>query len=157
MVAELLTKWYTLERSQNEKTHFTAQQENEIALIQEETGMSRKSAIRKLQRRARLAAKQVKAPKAAKPTVKAEPTTEAGKARSEGLRLYKLSGRPKKSDFIHVYGKPGVAWTWERRAQAVGLASAEEAAEKFQAMLAKPTKSCLVPEEPKAKGAANSK
>ena len=70
MVAELLTKWYTLERSQNEKTHFTAQQENEIALIQEETGMSRKSAIRKLQRRAKLAAKQVKAPKAAKPVVK---------------------------------------------------------------------------------------
>ena len=139
------------------KTDFTAQQENEIAFIQEETGMSRKSAIRKLQRRARLAGKQVKAPKAAKPVVKAEPTTEAGKARSEGLRLYKLSGRPKKSDFVHVYGKAGVLWTWERRAQAVGLASAEEAAEKFQAMLAKPAKSCLVPEEPKAKGAANSK
>ena len=47
------------------KIHFTAQQENEIALIQEETGMSRRSAIRKLQRRARLTAKQVKAPKAA--------------------------------------------------------------------------------------------
>ena len=45
--------------------------------------------------------------KAAKPSVKSEPTTDAGKARSEGLRLYKLSGRPKKQDFIHVYGKPG--------------------------------------------------
>ncbi len=107
------------------KTHFTAQEENDISLIMEETGISRKSAIRKLQRRARLAAKKVKAPKAAKPGVKSEGTTEAGKARSEGLRLYKLSGRPKKQDFIHVYGKPGVAWTWERRAQAVGLASAE--------------------------------
>src|SRR5438552_9927668 len=139
------------------RTDFTAQQENEIARIQEETGMSRKSAIRKLQRRARLAAKQVKGPKAAKPVVKSEPATEAGKARAEGLRLYKLSRRPKKSDFIHVYGKAGVLWTWERRAQAVGLPSAEEAAEKFQAMLAKPARSCLVPEEPKAKGAANSK
>ena len=45
------------------KTHFTAQEENDISLIMEETGISRKSAIRKLQRRARLAAKQVKAPK----------------------------------------------------------------------------------------------
>jgi len=45
------------------KISFTAQQENEIALIQEETGISRKSAIRKLQRRARLAAKKAgKAP-----------------------------------------------------------------------------------------------
>jgi hypothetical protein len=140
------------------KIQFTAQQENEIALIQEETGMSRKSSIRKLQRRARLAGKKVKVPKVAKPKVKSEPTSDAGKARSEGLRLYKLSGRPKKSDFVHVYGKPGVAWTWERRAQAVGLASAEAAAEKFQAMLTKPAKSCLVAEsEPKAKGAANSK
>jgi len=135
------------------KTHFTAQEENDISLIMEETGISRKSAIRKLQRRARLAAKKVKAPKAAKPGVKSEGTTEAGKARSEGLRLYKLSGRPKKQDFIHVYGKPGVAWTWERRAQAVGLASAEEAAEKFQAMLAKPAKSCLI--EPKAEKSAS--
>jgi len=139
------------------KTHFTAQQENEIALIQEETGMSRKSAIRKLQRRARLAAKQVKAPKVAKPAVKSEPTTEAGAARAEGLRLYQLSGRPRKSDFVHVYGKPGVAWTWEARAKAVGLPSAEAAAEKFQAMLAKPAKSCLVPDQPNAKAAANSK
>jgi hypothetical protein len=93
-----------------------------------------------------------------KDTVKSEPTTDAGKARAEGLRLYKLSGRPKKSDFIHVYGKPGVAWTWEARAKAVGLPSAEAAADKFRAMLAKPAKSCLVAEsEPKAKGAANSK
>ena len=154
MVAELLTKWYThWGEAKMKKTHFTAQQENEIALIQEETGMSRKSAIRKLQRRARLAAKQVKAPKAAKPTVKSEPTTDAGKARSEGLRLYKLSGRPKRSDFIHVYGKPGVAWTWEARAKAVGLDSAEAAAEKFQAMLAKPAKSCLI--EAKAEKSAS--
>jgi len=47
----------------------------------------------------------------------------------------------------------GVLWTWERRAQAVGLASAEEAAEKFQAMLAKPAKSCLI--EAKAEKSAS--
>lgn len=34
---------------------------------------------------------------------------------------------------------------------------AEAAAEKFQAMLAKPAKSCLVADESKAKGAANGK
>jgi len=64
-----------------------------------------------------------------------------------------LSGRPKRSDFIHVYGKPGVAWTWEARAKAVGLDSAEAAAEKFQAMLAKPAKSCLI--EAKAEKSAS--
>jgi len=61
---------YRERRTMAKKIHFTAQQENEIALIQEETGMSRRSAIRKLQRRARLAAKQAKAPKVAKPIVK---------------------------------------------------------------------------------------
>jgi len=39
-----------------------------------------------------------------------------------------------------VYGKAGVAWTWEARAKAVGLPTAEAAAEKFQAMLKKPAK-----------------
>ena len=142
------------------KTHYTAQQENEIALIQEETGMSRKSAIRKLQRRARLAAKEaakkVKAPKVVKPKSEV-PKTAAGSAGAAGIALYKMAGRPSKKDFLHVYGPMGAKWTWEQRAKAVSLPSAEVAAEKFQAMLAKPAKSCLVPEEPKAKGAANSK
>lgn len=75
-----------------------------------------------------------------------KPQTDAGKARSEGIRLFKLAGKPKKDDFIHVYGKPGVAWTWVARAKAVGLATAEEAAAQFQAMLAKPAQSCLVPD-----------
>lgn len=75
-----------------------------------------------------------------------KPQTDAGKARSEGIRLFKLAGKPKKEDFIHVYGKPGVAWTWVARAKAVGLATAEEAAAQFQTMLAKPAQSCLVPD-----------
>jgi len=50
--------------------------------------------------------------------------TEIGAARSEGLRLYKLAGKPKKADFIKVFGKKGVAWTWEQRAKAVELPSA---------------------------------
>jgi hypothetical protein len=106
------------------KYNFTDQ---EIALIQEETGMSRKAAIRKLQRRARLAAK-VKAPKAAKPKSEV-PKTEAGSARAIGIALYKMAGRPSKKDFLHVYGDMGPKWTWEARAKAVGLPSAEAAAE----------------------------
>ena len=62
--------------------------------------------------------------------------SEAGAARSEGLRLYKLAGRPTKSQFIRVFGKDGARWTWEQRAKHAELASAEEAAEKFQSMLA---------------------
>jgi hypothetical protein len=63
--------------------------------------------------------------------------TEVGAARAEGLRLYKLAGKPKKQDFIKVFGKKGVAWTWEQRAKAVELPSAEACAEKFQSLLKK--------------------
>jgi hypothetical protein len=66
--------------------------------------------------------------------------SDAGSARAEGLRLYKLAGRPAKSDFIRVLGPNGAKQTWEQRAKALGLASAEEAAEKFQSILAKATK-----------------
>ena len=106
------------------KTHFTAQEESDIALIMEETGISRKSAIRKLQRRAKLAAKEAakkaKAPKAAK-SKSETPRTEAGSARAIGIALYKMAGRPSKKDFLHVYGDMGAKWTWEARAKAVGL------------------------------------
>jgi hypothetical protein len=64
------------------------------------------------------------------------PKTEAGAARSEGLRLYKLAGRPTKAQFIRVFGKDGAKWTWEQRAKHAELASAEAAAKKFQSMLA---------------------
>jgi hypothetical protein len=60
-----------------------------------------------------------------------------GKARAEGLRLFALAGKPKKSDFVRVFGKKGPAWTWEARAKALGLASAEDCAAKFQSLLAK--------------------
>jgi hypothetical protein len=55
---------------------------------------------------------------------------ERGKARAEGLRLFTLAGRPKKSDFIKVYGKRGHLMTWDQRADA-GVPAA-----KFQAALA---------------------
>jgi len=151
------------------KTKFTAEQLEQISKIQERDNLSRKSAVKKYSRL--LKANKVPDFKAAaandtdsRPVIRRKPktatkstapTTEAGSARAEGLRLYKLAGRPKKNDFVHVYGKPGVAATWERRAVMVGLGSAEEAAEKFQKMLRQPAGACLVKEESKpAKGAA---
>lgn len=157
------------------KTKFTEDQLAEISKLQAKFGITRKSAIRRYKQEQKankkfsnLAAAERDYKQAAanddtptrpvvrrKPkTVKvAAPVTAAGSARAEGLRLYKLSGRPKKNEFIHVYGKPGVAATWERRAAMVGLDSAEKAAAQFQKMLALPKQSCLVDAEPVKKGA----
>jgi hypothetical protein len=57
-------------------------------------------------------------------------TTAAGKSRAEGVRLFALAGRPRKQDFIKVYGENGPKMTWSQRAEA-GVP-----AEKFQAALA---------------------
>jgi hypothetical protein len=68
-----------------------------------------------------------------RPTRKAVKTTKkssAGKARTEGLRLFTLAGRPTKQEFLLVYGKRGPLMTWEQRA-AAGVP-----AEKFQSALA---------------------
>jgi len=82
---------------------------------------------------ARKATKKNKTQKAAK----AAKRNSAGNARAEGLRLFSLAGRPKKGQFIAVFGQRGDRMTWEQRAAHAGLASAEEAAAKFQSMLAK--------------------
>src|SRR5437899_1521464 len=81
-----------------------------------------------------------KAPATPKPVV---PQTAAGAARGEGIRLYKLSniatlakdeGTTTKALFKHVYGERGHLMTWEQRAKATGLATAEEAAKQFARM-----------------------
>jgi hypothetical protein len=54
----------------------------------------------------------------------------AGANRSEGIRMFKLAGRPTKEQFVAVYGERGPKMTWEQRA-AAGIP-----AEKFQAALA---------------------
>ncbi len=64
-------------------------------------------------------------PRASKPIAKA-----AGKSRAEGIRLFKLAGRPSKEDFVKVLWPAGPRMTWEQRAKA-GVP-----AEKFQAALA---------------------
>jgi len=68
-----------------------------------------------------------------KTTKKAQPSprqTSAGKARAEGMRLFKLAGRPTEEQFVLVYGERGPKMTWEERAKA-GVPAA-----KFQAALA---------------------
>lgn len=55
--------------------------------------------------------------------------TAIGKARAEGLRLFKVAGKPTRAQVILVYGERGPVMTWEQRAKA-GVPAA-----KFQAAL----------------------
>jgi hypothetical protein len=50
--------------------------------------------------------------------------------RAEGIRLFKLAGKPSKEDFILVYGERGPKMTWKGR-QDAGVS-----AKQFQAALA---------------------
>lgn len=71
------------------------------------------------------------AKKLGKTTVK-----KAIKARTVGLKLFVAAGRPTQTQLIRVFGKDGARMTWQERAEHAGLASAVEAAAKFQDMLA---------------------
>jgi len=64
-------------------------------------------------------------------TTQTMPKRVVSQNRSEGLRLFKLAGRPTKEQFRLVYGEKGPRMTWDQRA-AAGIP-----AEKFQAALAK--------------------
>jgi len=55
--------------------------------------------------------------------------TSAGKARAEGLRLFKVAGRPTREQVILVYGERGPVMTWAQRA------AAGTSARQFQAAL----------------------
>jgi hypothetical protein len=101
-----------------------------------------------------------KAPKKAAAPKPVVPPTAAGSARAEGIRLYKLSNvaviakdEGVKTDvlFKHVYGPMGAKWTWEQRAKAVGLATAEEAAREFARMRGGKPQEFVKAEEPKEK------
>ena len=75
--------------------------------------------------------KKTKKHRAAKaPTKTKRRHNSSGKARAEGLRLFRLAGRPSKQDFVKVYGPNGPKLTWAQRA-AAGVPAA-----KFQAALA---------------------
>jgi hypothetical protein len=109
----------------------TRKENSDISRSMKTAGVTRKTASRKMRAAPKVKDK-VKA-QAAKPAApKQQPMTksEIGSARSEGIRLFKLAGRPTKEQFIRVYGERGPKMTWEQRA-AAGVP-----AEKFQATLA---------------------
>jgi len=83
-----------------------------------DTTLKRKSARRK-----------TKTVKALKPPLN-KSVKAAGASRAEGIRLFRLAGRPSKQDFITVFGPNGPKMTWEQRAKA-GVP-----AKQFQAALA---------------------
>jgi hypothetical protein len=80
--------------------------------------------------KARPKAKAQKNPKSATTQTQPMPKSVAGVNRSEGIRLFKLAGRPTKEQFVLVYGERGPKMTWVERAKAGVPAS------KFQAALA---------------------
>lgn len=71
-----------------------------------------------------------------RPKSEATLTKKAISARTAGVKLFVAAGRPTQTQLVRVFGKDGVKWTWTARAKHAGLASAEEAAAKFQDMLA---------------------
>ncbi|MGB0015034.1 MAG: hypothetical protein WBQ03_25805 [Candidatus Sulfotelmatobacter sp.] len=71
-----------------------------------------------------------KNPKAATTPTQFLPKSFVSQNRSEGLRLFKLAGRPTMEQFVLVYGDRGPKMTWGQRA-AAGVP-----AKKFQAALA---------------------
>jgi hypothetical protein len=83
-------------------TEFTTEHLEAIARIQERDGISRTSAIRKYQRQLKAeeeaTREAAKAPKQPKAKV-AKPKNDAGKARSAGVQLFILAGRPTYREF----------------------------------------------------------
>ena len=75
-------------------------------------------------------AKAPKTPKSATTQTPPMPKTVVSQNRAEGLRLFKLAGRPTTEQFVQVYGERGPKMTWDQRA-AAGVP-----ANKFQAALA---------------------
>ena len=108
------------------KTQFTNDQ---INAVMEKRGSTRKAALRFLNRNREdrpkgKAAPAVDVKRAAandKPEVSTMTPEERGKARAEGLRLFTLAGRPKKSDFIKVLsGHPKTGQRWSRQNRPTG-------------------------------------
>jgi len=76
------------------------------------------------------ARKKTKTVNALKPQSQRKSAKAAGQSRAEGIRLFKLAGRPTKEQFVLVYGERGPRMTWDERAKA-GVS-----AKQFQAALA---------------------
>lgn len=128
------------------KSAFSEIELREIARIQS-TGVTRKSAIRKMKAAAKAKSKaKRKANRVAVP-LSASRTKKAGKLatsksallpasvvaanRAEGRRLFKIAGSPSREEVIAVYGEAGPRLTWSQR-KAAGVSAQE-----FQKALAK--------------------
>jgi hypothetical protein len=109
------------------KKNRTRRDKSEISRSQRTTKPTRKAAGRKMRAtpKVKVKAQAVKAPPKPESQHKS-----AGVNRSEGIRMFKLAGRPTKEQFIQVYGEKGPRMTWAQRA-AAGVP-----ANKFQAALA---------------------
>ena len=91
---------------------------------------NKKTRKRRAAAKARPKAKAQKNPKAGTTRTQPMPKSVVSQNRSEGLRLFKLAGRPTTEQFVLVYGERGPKMTWDQRA-AAGVP-----ANKFQAALA---------------------
>ena len=99
--------------------HRTRKEKSKTGRIQQRTGTPREKAGRRMRAAPKVKAK-VKAQNATKTKspVQSLLKTVAGTNRAEGIKLFKLAGRPSKPDFIRVYGERGPRMTWGERAKA---------------------------------------
>ena len=113
------------------KKNQTRKNKSEPSRKQRKTAAARKTAIRKMRAAPEVQAK-VKAQAAAPvktTTSKTQSQMAVSMNRAEGLRLFKVAGRPTREQVILVYGERGPRWTWAERAKA-GVS-----AKQFQAAL----------------------
>ena len=110
------------------KTKRTRKDKTKSNRIQKTTGVTRKTARRKMRPATKAQAK-VKVQAVTTPPKPQPQPKSAGSNRAEGIRLFKLAGRPTKEQFVLVYGERGPRMTWDQRA-AAGVPAA-----KFQAAL----------------------
>jgi hypothetical protein len=106
----------------------TRKDRTETIRVRKPTGANHKTNTRRV--RATAAAKPKVKAQAAKAAAKPQPQqNSAGSNRAEGIRLFKLAGRPTREQFIAIYGERGPKMTWDQRA-AAGVS-----AERFQTAL----------------------
>ena len=70
-----------------------------------------------------------------KPKSEVTLSKKAISARTAGVKLFAMAGRPSHADFRKVFGATGPVMTWSQLAEKLGIPSAEECAEKFQSLL----------------------
>jgi hypothetical protein len=99
-----------------------------ICAIEGENMANKKNRKVRAAAKARPKAKAQKNPKSA--TARPLPKSVVSQNRAEGIRLFKVAGRPTREECILVYGERGPRMTWAERAKA-GVP-----ANKFQAALA---------------------